>query len=267
LPYRPALVLSAFTVKARRRNETSFIRLAEEQFADNWFEVLLTRSPESKIDRLADLDRFGALILDSYDYSDAEVAFQRLRGFAKTRTLICLSSDNPLFRRIEAARAELPLLEIVERRPEERGEIIEALKPSYHYGSSSIRQQWKTIRGILERNKIATGAGPSDIEGETSQNVIRLVNKANSNAVAVLIGTTFHPNWSRNDGGAIYAATPFYMLTFLERPISISYQRMWFDRLGIWLSGIGFAVLCLSVVIPYAARSKGSSRSRRKGSI
>jgi hypothetical protein len=260
LPYKPALVLSSFTVKARRRNEMSFIRLAEEQFADNWFEVLLARSPESRIDRLADLDKFGALILDSYDYSDEEIAFQRLREFAKTRALICLSSDNPLFRRIEAARAEIPLLEIVERRPEERGEIIEALKPTYHYGSSSIRQQWKTIRGILERNKIATGSGPSDVEDEIGQNTIRLANKTNSNAVPILIATTFHPNWSRNDGGAIYAATPFYMLTFLEHPISINYQRTVLDRLGIWLSGIGFVVLCLAVVVPSAARLKDSSR-------
>jgi hypothetical protein len=267
LPYRPALVLSTFTVKARRRNEMSFIRLAEEQFADNWFDVLLARSPESKIDRLADLDKFGALILDSYDYSDAEAAFQRLREFAKTRALICLSSDNPLFRRIDAMRAEFPLLEIVERRPEERGETIEALKPTYHYGSSSIRQQWKTIRGILERNKIATGARLSEVEGEISQNTIRLANRTNSNDVPVIITTTFHPNWIRNDGGAIYAATPFYMLTFLKQSNTISYQRTRLDRLGIWLSGIGFAVLCLSVVIPYAARSKGSSRSRRRSLI
>jgi len=260
LPYKPALVLSAFTVKARRRNEMSFLRLAEEQFADNWFDVLLARSPESKIDRLADLEKFGALFLDSYDYSDAEVAFQRLREFAKTRALICLSSDNPLFRRIEAARAELPLLEIVERHPEERGEIIEALKPTYHYGSSSIRQQWRTIHGILERNKVATGVGPSDIDGETNQNTIHLSNKANSNAVPVLIATTFHPNWNRNDGGAIYAATPFYMLTFIEQPVSINYQRTWLDRLGIWLSGLGFAVLCLSVVVPYVTRFRGSKK-------
>ena len=260
LPYRPALVLSSFTVKARRRNEMSFIRLAEEQFADNWFDVLLAKSAETKIDRLADLEKFGALIVDSYDYNDEAIAFQRLREFAKTRNLICFSSDSALFRRIEAARTEFPLLEVLERGPEERGEIIEALKPTYHYGTSSIRQQWKTIRGILERNKIATGAGPSDVEGEIAHNTIRVANKTTSNAVPVLVATTFHPNWNRNDGGAIYAATPFYMLTFLEHPISINYQRTVLDRLGIWLSGIGFVVLCLAVVVPSAARLKDSSR-------
>lgn len=266
LPYRPALVLSNFTVKARRRNEMSFIRLAEEQFADNWFDVLLARSSESKIDRLADLDRFGALILDSYDYSDVEISFQRLREFAKTRALVCFSSDSALFRRIEAARAEFPLLEIVERRPEERGETIEALKPTYHYGSSSIRQQWKTIRGILERNKVATGVGLSDIDVETNQNAIRLASRTNSNDVPVLIATTFHPNWQRSDGGSVYAATPFYMLTFLKQPININYQRTWLDRLGIWLSGIGFAVLCLLVVLLYSARSKSSFKIKTKES-
>jgi hypothetical protein len=258
LPYKPALVLSSFTVKARRRNEMSFIRLAEEQFADNWFDVLLARSPESNIDQLTDLDRFGALILDRYDYSNEEVAFQRLREFSKTRVLICLSDDNRLFHRVEAARSEFSLLEIVERPPEEPGETIEVLKPSYHYGSSSIRQRWKSIRGILERNKISTGADPSHVEGEINQNTMRLANKTSKpTSMPVLIATTFHPKWQRDDGAAIYAVTPFYMLTFIEQPISISYQRTGLDRLGIWLSGMALVALCLLVVVRYAARSNG----------
>ena len=132
---------------------------------------------------------------------------------------------------------------------------MEALKPTYHYNSSLIRHQWKTIRSILERHKISTVGGPADIVGEIDQTTIGLANRAgSSNAVPVLIATTFHPNWRRNDGGIVYAATPFYMLTFLQQPITLSYQRTSLDRSGMYLSGI-VAFLCLLAAILYAARS------------
>lgn len=245
LPYKPALVLSSFTVKARRRNEMGFIRLAEEQFSDNWFDVLLARSPESKIDHLQDLDKFGALVIDGYDYSDETAAFERLRKFAQDRSLICLSSDNALFKRIQKARADFPLLEIIERQREEPGETIEALKPSYRYGSSSIRQQWKAIREILDHHKISTGVDPTEVSGEIDQNNIKLVSNSahNSNSIPVLITNTFHPNWQRGDGSSIYAATPFYMLTFVDQSSTISYGRRWFDRAGLWASAATLLLL------------------------
>ena len=67
LDYRPALVVSDFSVKGRRRGDFDFVRLAEEQFGDGWFDVLLARSAETKVDRLSDLGGFGALVLDRYD--------------------------------------------------------------------------------------------------------------------------------------------------------------------------------------------------------
>lgn len=82
LSHKPALVVSTFTVKARRRNEMSFIRLAEEQFADGWFDVVLARSPQVKLDRLANLNDFGALLVDTDE--DETKAFQRLRWFFST---------------------------------------------------------------------------------------------------------------------------------------------------------------------------------------
>src|SRR5205807_1956869 len=93
LPFKPALVMSTFTVKARRRNEMSFIRLAEEQFADNWFDVLLARSPEAKIDRLTHLNDFGALILDTYEYGNETAAFYLLHEYSQNHALILLSSN------------------------------------------------------------------------------------------------------------------------------------------------------------------------------
>jgi len=247
LPYKPALVLSSFTVKGRRRNEMSFIRLAEEQFGDNWFDVLLTRSSELKIDHLTDLDKFGALIIDTFDYSDEVAAFERLHKFAQDHALICLSGNNALFQRILRERADFHLLEIVDRQPEAAGETIEALNPTYHYNSSSIRQQWKKIRSALERNKIPTNVKSSDVTGEVDQNSIRITSNSGG-PVPVLVADTFHPNWQRQEGNSVYAVTPFYMLTFVDQSVSIAYGRRWFDRVGLWTSA-GTLVLLFLVAI------------------
>jgi hypothetical protein len=246
LAYRPALVLSSFTVKARRRNEMSFIRLAEEQFADNWFDVLLARSPESKIDRLSELDKFGALIIDTYDYADETAAFERLRKFGQDHALICLSADNELFRRIQNARPDFPLLEIIDRKPEAPGETVEDLKPTHHYNSSSIREQWKKIRSALEKKRLSTDAAPSDVTGKIDLDKVTLMADARVKAgsVPVLIASTFHPNWQRSDGKRTYAVTPFYILTFVDHSVSIAYGRRWFDKAGLWVSALTFVVLC-----------------------
>jgi hypothetical protein len=127
LQYRPALVVSDFTVKMRRRNQYDFIRLAEEQFNDAWFDVVLVRSPERKIDLLPQLEQFGALLLDTYDYQDEATALTHLKNFAQNHTLILLSSDAPLFSRI---RAEIPSAVVIERQREDAGDWITEIDPS-----------------------------------------------------------------------------------------------------------------------------------------
>jgi hypothetical protein len=255
LPYRPALVVSDFTVKERRRNESSFIRWAEEQFADGWFDVLLARAPEKEIDRLTNLDGFGALILDTYNCDDCDKAFERLREFAEKRLLIALASDEPLFQRINAARSEFVRLEIVDRQKETPGELVNSSFPTYHYNSTQIRRQWATIRGTLDRNKVPTliapdnsSVDPKDVLIEIGKNSIKLTRTVNEAVGAIdpapiLVATTFHPKWRRADGGMLFAATPFYMLTFADKPVSLTFSRQWYDRAALWVSGITFVGL------------------------
>jgi hypothetical protein len=139
------------------------------------------------------------------------------------------------------------LLEIIDRQAEDEGETIEALKPTYHYNQSSIRQQWQKIHTVLDRNKVPTNVAPSGVTGDIGQNSIKLTASSNQppGAMPVLIANTFHPNWERTDGKSIYAATPFYMLTFIDQSASIVYGRRWFDRLGLWISAGTFLLLCL----------------------
>lgn len=120
------------------------------------------RSPELKIDRLRDLDQFGALILDTYGCEDEDVAFERLRDFSQHRSLVLLSSDTALFRRIRSRIADFPLATIVVRAPEVPGEWLRFEKPSFHYGSSAIRRVWTEIQRIIDQRKVAVEHGSGD---------------------------------------------------------------------------------------------------------
>ena len=218
LQYRPALVVSDFTVKMRRRNQYDFIRLAEEQFNDAWFDVLLVRSPEQKIDLLPELEQFGALVLDTYDYQDEANALARLKNFAQNHTLILLSSDAPLFNRI---KSEIPSAVVIERPREDPGDWITAIDPSEHYDGSSIRNTWKQIRSALDREKIASSGQPAP----------------------VLITQTFHPKWVRADNQPLYAATPFFTFGFFDQSPSLNFQRTRYDRWALWCSAAALVFL------------------------
>ena len=246
LAYRPALVISSFSFKQRRRNEYDFIRLAEEQFADGWFDVLLTRSPESKIDRLTSLEGFGALVIDTYECDDEMRAYARLRELAQHRPLILLSSEATLFRRIRESMSDFPQAEIIERTTEEPGAWLASGTPTTHYGTTSIRRVWRAIQQTLDRHKIATGAAPTaTLSSEIKPSMISIRPGANlTEDVPVLITTTFHPNWQREDGEAIYPATPFFMLTFVRESTAFRFARCWSDWLGLMVSMITFLLLC-----------------------
>jgi hypothetical protein len=224
LAYRPALVVSNFTVKMRQRNQYDFVRLAEEEFNDAWFDVLLVRSPERRIDLLPQLDQFGALILDTYDFQDESKALDQLKSFAQNRTLILLSSPAPIFSRI---KSEVPRALVIERPHEDPGGWIATEEPSQRYNSSSIRSTWKAIRTALDRDKVAVAsAEPS---------------------APMLIAQTFHPKWVRSDNQPLYAATPFFTFGFFDKKPEMNFQRSRYDRWALWCS-VG-ALVFLGVVL------------------
>jgi len=253
LEYRPALVVSSFSLKQRRRNECDFVRLAEEQFADGWFDILLARSPDSKVDRIQQLDQFGALILDTYDCDDENLAVEKLQDFSRTHLLILLSSASPLFHHIRAALAGLPLVRVIERSPEPPGEWLEATAPSFRYGSTAIRKQWQAIRQALDEHKTATSMPATTFTCEIEQNAIRIdpTPKSSQNLLPVLIGTTYHPNWRREDRGYVYAATPFFMLTFVNGTTRLVYARHSLDKIALFTSAGVFLSLCCFAGLQY----------------
>jgi len=250
LEYRPALVVSDFTVKMRHRNQYDFMRLAEEEFNDAWFEVLLVRSPERRIDLLPQLDQFGALVLDTYDYQDEASALARLKTFAKTRPLILLSSDAPFFNRI---KSEVPEAVVIERPQEDAGDWVAAQEPSEHYDSSSIRSTWKAIRAALDREKVPSA--PVAVQSLIANRRLQITPDVTSGEkVPVLIAQTFHPKWVRGDNQPLYAATPFFTLGFFDQGTSINFQRTKSDRVALWFSA--GALVLLGVVFGISAADR-----------
>ncbi|MEN3332342.1 MAG: hypothetical protein V7641_1707 [Blastocatellia bacterium] len=263
--YRPALVVSNCSFKGRRNNEYDFVRLAEEQFAEGWFDVLLVRSPTTKIDQLTDMEPFGALVLETYDCDNERLAFDRLRDFACRRPLILLTSEQPLCRRIRAALEEFPLAEVIERTPEPPGPWMEADVPSSRYDTNSVHKVWQRLRTILEQKRISSQSAGLRLQGEVMQNAITLFpDTPLTYRLPVLITTTYHPNWQRRDGGIVYPATPFFMLTFVNQPCELNYKRSGLERFGLFASlGTLFSLGCLTAW-PYRRRFIHSPLSQAK---
>jgi hypothetical protein len=242
MQYRPALVVSDFTEKLRRQDQLDFVRLAEEQFKDGWFDVLLVHSPESRLDRLSNLNEFGSLIVDKYDFDNEESAFEQLKVFAQSRPIILLRSDQSLFQRIKAAIADFPNALILERPDGDASPWIDALQPRHHYDSNANRQLWKSVRQVLESRKIGVPTTP--VTTKFYQNAITVEMDKTALRLPLVISTSFHPKWIRSDHEALYATTPFFTIGFFDKSVDLTFQRSWYDRVALWCSGVTLLALC-----------------------
>ncbi len=248
LAFRPALAVTSFTVKGRQANEYNYIRFAEEQFADGWFAVLLARASTTNLDNLGslqELNQFSAIILETYDCERCDLVYRQLKEFAQTRLLIIFGNDSALFNRIRTSISDFPKATIIERNEQWMGPWLENYGASRRYGGSSERAVWVRIRNLLDRDKIPVE--PANVQGEIDQNRIQInydgPTRPIENSVPVLIATTLHPNWQRNDSEAVYAATPMFMLTFVRRPTSIVFARKPLEKAAVWMSFFTLAAM------------------------
>lgn len=242
LPYRPALLVSDFTVKGRYSNQPNFLRFAEEQFADGWFDVRLVHAPQRSLDYLgsmATLNQFGAIILDTYDCRRCELVYRQLREYAQNRPLILLMADDHLFDRIRSSIHEFPYAQIVERTTEDPPYWLDNEWPRHRYNSSAIRRQWSQVKDILDRNKVPVESAA--VTGQNSAREIRIdFQNAQSaqDSVPVLINTPFHPNWQSSNGNTVYKVSPMFMLTFVKQPASLQFARRGIDYFGLYASAM-----------------------------
>ncbi|HWW76172.1 MAG TPA: hypothetical protein VNZ44_12295, partial [Pyrinomonadaceae bacterium] len=253
LAYKPALVVSGFSVKQRRRDQYEFVRLAEEQFADGWYDVLLARSPETRLDRVDIDEGFGAVVVDTYDCDDEDAAFRRLGDYSRRHTLILLSADAPLFRRIKASPAEFANAVIIERPEGGPGGWLEAGPPTRSYEADPVRSVWREIRKALDEHKVAAAPeAAAPVAARVGERSIEIEPRATPAApLPVLVSTTYFPHWRREDGKDIYAATPLFMLTFVREPTRMVFTRRPFDRLGAAVSAATFLLVCAAGMWPW----------------
>lgn len=263
LDYKPALVVSDLNLKGRRHNDLDFVRFAEEQISSGWFDVILARSYELKLDKINIEDGFGALIVESYDYNDQQAAYDRLQEFAQNRQLVLLESDSPLFQQIQTSISNFPKATVINRSTEEPGDWLKSGAPSRNYETSQIRQIWRQIQTTLDHNKIAVAKSADfTITSQVSQSKITVnLTELRNKSVPIVFNTTYHPNWKRKDGTTIYPATPFFMLTFVEKPIQIEFARQTFDRIGLIISAATFLLLCVSLFWNYTKQMSERANS------
>jgi len=254
LQYEPALVVSNFTVKLRRQNQLDFMRLAEEQFSDAWFDVLLVRSEESKLDRLVNLKNFGALIIDKYEYQNEDQAYDLVKNFAQTHPVILISSSDHLFLRIQSSLASFPGATVIERPVEAPGSWIVNLDPSHHYQGSAIQKLWQSIKAVLEKQKVPVASANIEAVIDRTKLLLRSDQKNTDAGIPVLLSQTYHPKWRRSDGQPTYAATPFFTLTFIDKQTELAFKRDGYDRLAVWLSLVTFLVMLVVVAISVVQR-------------
>jgi hypothetical protein len=260
LQFRPALLVSDFTVKLRRSDAPNYIRFVEEQFTDGWFDVLLVRAPQTKLDNLGSLpalEQFGAIILDRYECERCEFVYQQLHDFAQQRPLIMLSDNSHLFNRIKASIDDFPQAVIIERPAgSASGSWLQDLWPTQHYEATPLRRQWAQIRSVLEAHKVPVG--DASVAGRVDQQGIWIDYDGQSpgspQSIPVLIGTSFHPNWQNQNGDPVYAVTPMFMLSFVNGPTHLTFGRSTLDYASLWISALVLFALLGSTVWYYRTR-------------
>lgn len=268
LRFLPALVVSPIDFKLRNSNQYSFSRLAEEQMNSGFAEVQLAWAKAQKIDKL-ELDDFGALVLDTYDYESEEAAYTKLREFANHRRLILLSSNQPLYERLKAHLSELKNVTFIERQKDPKPYWFGATDGWVSLEEQPLRKEWRLIQAALDNSKIPVNLGLGSVSFEQGDRSFAVsVNQAPAR-LPILVRTTFHPSWERTDGSPMYATTPFFVLTFADRSFDATFHRTRIDKLALLISGLTLCGLVVLLVVPKRVRRRGDlseSTARSRGS-
>lgn len=223
LVYKPALVVSDFSLKARKSDDFGFLRLAEEQFNDAWFDVLLVHNPRNnKIDKLTNLENFGTVIIDKYNYANENEAFDILKTYSQKNLLILLDLEDELLKRIKAAAEEFINLKIIDYPIEEESHWLENEHPNTRYNESRIRPIWKQIKESLENQKVS--AAESSL---------------------IQIKRTFHPNCQTS--AKTYILTPFFTVV-TDSANKSAFQKVWTEIISFWSSFI-FWFICVLLML------------------
>lgn len=220
---KPALVVSDFSLKARKSDDLSFIRLAEEQFNDAWFDVLLVHNPRNnKIDELTNLENFGTVIIEKYDYDNENAAFDILKTYSQKNLLILFDSEDNLLKRIKASAEEFINLKIIDYPIEKESHWLESEQPSSRYNSSEIRTVWRQIKKSLGNHQVKA------VDSNLTQ-----------------VKKTFYPNWQSSV--IRYLSTPFFTIISVSESTTFEFKRDVFETFAVVFSIISL-FFCLLLI-------------------
>jgi hypothetical protein len=140
---------------------------------------------------------------------------------------------------------------------------------------------WHEVRAALESEEVAVGARQASVNVQFGRNEISLTpgepnpdgtragltsgvmldgmtrgENESAEDLPVLVSTTYSPDWRAREGNRIYAATPFFMLTFLKQPTHLVFARNAADIVVLWASGVSLLSLCAYVGVGLRRRRR-----------
>lgn len=247
MEYLPVLVVSPIDFKGRRSDQWSFTRFVEEQLNSGPSKVLLAHAPTQQIDKL-ELEHFSAAIVDRYACDNEAVAYEKLRRFSQDRPLVLLSSQEPLYKHLKERSAELTRAVFVERHGDSESGWFGSTDDWMSLNTTEVRQEWKSIAGLIETSKIPVRSPLKLISVSEGQGNIDIKLEGQpKEKVPVILRTTFHPSWVSYGSDQLYPVTPFYMLTFADRSFEARFRRDKLDRVAAWGSAFTFCGLALGL--------------------
>jgi hypothetical protein len=250
LEYEPALFIGPVNFKKRSAWSYDYVRFQEEILFHGDFSVPLVRANDAWVDTTADLDRFRTVIMTDYQYHNLDRAWERLRKFAETGTIICVPDNSPLSDRLQTLAHASANVHVFDRL---RGSDDD-LNP--------LRDQIQKILSTLSRTK-------RRVPGAATNSVQRIVISGDrievglrtpaSSALPVLVKSSYFPAWRRTDSDEpLYMVTPTFILTYVHDSAVLRFVQ----TTSVW---IGLCVLLTAVALQVVAGLAGVDRFLRLG--
>ena len=123
--------------------------------------------------------------------------------------------------------------------------------PWLELGQGRIRKEWRLVEETIEKEKIPSSSDSDtvSISREEASIGVRILNRT-AMSVPIIIRTTFHPDWIRDDGLRVYPVSPFFMLTFATDGFRVRFRRTGIEQAALAISACAFFVLFLAMIAP-----------------
>jgi hypothetical protein len=249
----PAVFFGSVTFKKRSTWDYDYVRFQEELFFRGVFETLLVRASNMMLDASEDLNRFRTAIITEYRYRDLDRAYARLKQYSGDNVLVCIASDDALFKRLSTLR-DSHRIYIFDRLQGDR----EDLRP--------LRHQLQSLLDVVFDHKTPVrgyaGQVISDVRF-TNESIEVSLTKHAREKIPILIKSSYFPAWRRVDSEEpVYMVTPTFILTYADDDFALTLatgQPVLVGLLISILTAVGIVgEITLTVIAALGKRSRGN---------